>query len=156
MITQGELALDMTRPWQAEQSAGGLARGVCRLMQAMDCVPLAEFPLSSGRRADVLALDRRGAFIIVEIKSGLADFRSDSKWPEYLLHCDRFYFAVAGDFPLDELPPETGIMLADGYGAECLREAPLCAMQSGRRRKQTLRFARIAGNRLRFLHEPPP
>ena len=156
MITQGELALDTTRPWQAEQNAGGLARGVCRLMQAMDRVPLAEFPLSSGRRADILAVDRRGRFIIVEIKSGLADFRGDSKWPDYLLHCDRFYFAVAGDFPLAELPPEAGIILADCYGAECLREAPLRTMQSGLRRKQTLRFARIAGNRLRFLHESPP
>ena len=58
MITQGELTLDTTRPWQTEQIASGLARGVCRLMQAMDCVALAEFPLSSGRRADILALDR--------------------------------------------------------------------------------------------------
>jgi len=45
----------------------------------MDCVSLAEFPLSSGRRADILALDRRGGFTIVEIKSGQADFRSDLK-----------------------------------------------------------------------------
>ena len=156
MITQGELALDTTRPWQTEQTASGLTRGVCRLMQAMDCVALAEFPLSSGRRADILALDRRGGFTIVEIKSGLADFRGDSKWPDYLVHCDRFYFAVAADFPLTELPPEAGIILADGYGGECLREAPRRAMQSGLRRKQTLRFARIAGNRLSFLHEPPP
>jgi hypothetical protein len=58
MITQGELALDTTRPWQTEQTAGGLARGVCHLMQAMDCVALAKFPLSSGRRADILVLDR--------------------------------------------------------------------------------------------------
>ncbi|MDP6473392.1 MAG: MmcB family DNA repair protein [Alphaproteobacteria bacterium] len=156
MITQGELALDTTRPWREETSAIGLARGVCRLMQALDCVALAEFPLSGGRRADILALDRRGEFVIVEIKSGLADFRGDSKWPDYLPHCDRFYFAVAADFPLDELPPEAGIMLADGHGAECLREAPPRAMQAALRRKQTLRFARIAGNRLRFLHEPQP
>jgi hypothetical protein len=155
MAGQGELALDITRPWQSEQSANGLARGVCRLLQAMDCVPLAEFPLSSGRRADILALDRRGGFTLVEIKSCLADFRSDGKWPDYLPHCDRFYFAVNAEFPRAELPREAGIILADGFNAECLREAPSQPMSAALRRKQTLRFARIAGNRLRFLHAPP-
>ena len=154
MITQGELALDTARSRQSEQNAGSIARGVCRLMLAMDCVPLAEFPLSSGRRADILALDRRGGFVLVEIKSSLADFRGDQKWPEYLPHCDRFYFAVAGEFPREELPQDVGIILADSFGAECLRDAPVSAMPVGLRRKQTLRFARIAGNRLRYLHEP--
>jgi hypothetical protein len=154
MITPSELALDLARPWQVENNAAGLSRGVCRLLQAMDCVALAEFPLSSGRRADILGLDRRGAFILVEIKSSLADFRSDSKWPDYLAHCDRFYFAVAGDFPVAVLPTECGIMLADSYGAECNREAPLQAMTAGARRKQTLRFARIAASRLSSLREP--
>jgi hypothetical protein len=153
MITPGELALDLTRPWQVEKSAKGLARGVCRLLHAMDCVALVEFPLSSGRRADILALDRRGAFTIVEIKSGLSDFRGDSKWPDYLAHCDRFFFAVAGDFPVDALPTECGIMLADNYGAERTRDSPIRAMPAGGRRKQTLRFARIAASRLRGLHE---
>ena len=148
MITPGELALDLARPWQVEKNAQGLARGVCRLLQAMDCVALAEFPLASGRRADILALDRRGAFTIVEIKSSVADFRSDSKWPDYLAHCDRFYFAVAGDFPVAALPAECGIILADSYGGECTREAPQQAMLAGGRKKQTLRFARIAASRL--------
>lgn len=154
MITPVELALDLARPWQVEKNAQGLARGVCRLLQAMDCVALAEFPLSSGRRADVLALDRRGGFIIVEIKSSLADFRADSKWSDYLAHCDRFYFAVAGDFPVAVLPAEYGIMLADSYGAECTREAPVQAMPAGGRRKQTLRFARIAASRLNAVQDP--
>ena len=65
----------------------------------------------------IFALDRRGGFIIVEIKSGLTGCRSDSKWPDYLAHYDRFFFAVAADFPLAELPPEAGIILADGLGA---------------------------------------
>ena len=52
MITQvGRLALDTTRPWQA-----------------MSCVALARFPSIRGGTY-ILALDRRGGFIIVEIKS---------------------------------------------------------------------------------------
>ena len=49
-------------------------------------------------------LDRKGRFVIVEIKSSLADFRADTKWPDYLPHCDFYYFAVADDFPVDVLP----------------------------------------------------
>ena len=95
MITQSELALDITRSWRSNQSAVGNTRGVCRHIQALGYVPLVEFPLSSDRRADILALDRRGSFVLIEIKSNLADYRGDTKWPGYLPHSDRLYFAVA-------------------------------------------------------------
>ena len=56
-----------------------IARGVARLLGDLDADCLFEFTLRTGRRVDAIGLDRRGAFTIVEIKSGVADFRSDTK-----------------------------------------------------------------------------
>ena len=150
-----ELALDLARPCVAEGRAEGLARGVCRLLDAMGVCPLVEVPLGTGRRADVLGQDGKGRFTVVEIKSGLADFHTDSKWQDYRDHCDRFYFAVGNDFPLDVLPACAGVIVADRFGAEIRREAPLEPMAAGLRRRQAIRFGRIAANRLRFFHEEP-
>ncbi len=148
-----ELTLDLARPCVAEGRAEGLARGVCRLLDAMGYAPLVEVPLASGRRVDVLAQDRRGRFVVAEVKSSLADFRADAKWPEYLAFCDQFYFAVGDAFPREVLPESVGILVADRFGAELVREAPLTTMAAGLRRKQAVRFGRIAANRLRFFHE---
>ena len=150
-----ELALDLARPCVAEGRAEGLARGVCRLLDAMGVCPLVEVPLGTGRRADVLGQDGKGRFTVVEIKSGLADFRTDAKWQDYREHCDRFYFAVGNDFPLDVLPANVGVIVADRFGAEIRREAALEPMAAGLSRRQAIRFGRIAANRLRFFHEEP-
>ena len=148
-----QLALDIARPCVVEGRAEGLARGVCRLLDAMGVCPLVEVPLGTGRRADVLGQDSKGRFVIVEIKSGLADFRADTKWEDYRDHCDRLYFAVGADFPQDVLPASAGLIVADRFGAEIRREAPLQPMAAGLRRRQAIRFGRIAANRLRFFHE---
>ena len=153
MATTAQLALDLARPCVAEGRAEGLARGVCRLLDSMGVCPLVEVPLGSGRRADVLGQDGKGRFTIVEIKSGLADFRADAKWEDYRSHCDRLYFAVGSEFPLDVLPASVGVIVADRFGAEIRREAPLEPMATGLRRRQAIRFGRIAANRLRFFHE---
>lgn len=146
------LALDLTRSFHPDEAADGLARGVCRLLDALGYTPICEAPLGTGRRADVLAMSAGGRFVIVEIKSGLADFRADQKWQDYLAHCDRFYFAVGESFPREVLPESTGLLIADRFGAELAREAPLAPMAAGLRRKQSVRFGRIAANRLRFLY----
>lgn len=57
----------------------GIARGVTRLLVDMGYRTLVELPLGNGRRVDVAGLDRRGRFVVVEIKSSLADFRADGK-----------------------------------------------------------------------------
>lgn len=50
------------------------------------------------RRADVLAMDFSGERItIVEIKSGVQDFRTDHKWKTYLSRCTQFYFCFTRD-----------------------------------------------------------
>ena len=95
-----------------------------------------------------------GQTIIVEIKSSVADYRADQKWTEYLEFCDVFYFAVPLDFPREILPEDCGLMVADDYGAEIIREAPAQAMNGSRRRAQTLRLALTAMQRLGRMNDP--
>lgn len=127
-----------------------VATGTRRMLEeAMDMAVLAEFPLASGRRADLMALDARGQFTLIEIKSGVADFRTDRKWPEYAGWADRFLFAVAPDFPQHILPEDEGLILANAFEAAILREAkPRQPLAAARRKALTLRFARIAARRL--------
>ena len=129
-------------------AAAEIARGVQRLLIAMDFRPLLEFKLSSGRRVDVAALDRKGQLLFVEIKSSLADFRCDEKWPEYLEFCEQFYFAVGADFPSSVLPQEWGLIIADRYGGEILRPSPIQKLNAARRKAVTLSFARASAGRL--------
>ena len=133
-----------------------LLRGVSRALAEADHAVIAELPLRNGRRADMAALDRAGAITVVEVKSCRADFRRDRKWYEYLPYCDRFYFAVGRDFPLDLLPPEEGLILADRFGAEIVREARLRALSPARRKAMLIRFGRAAAGRLRMLVDPQP
>ena len=138
-----------------ERLAPQLARGICRLFDDAGEVTLTEFTVRSGRRADVIALDAAGRFTIVEIKTSLADFRADGKWPEYLDYCDRFFFAVPEGFPRDVLPGEHGLIVADAWAATVLRPSLELGMNGSRRRSQTLRFAQQAARRLRLLVDPP-
>lgn len=128
-----------------------ICRGVARLMHSLDADCLFEFKLRTKRRADVIGLDRNGAFTIIEIKSSVADYRADGKWPDYTGFCDQFFFAVPSNFPTHILPEDCGVILADGYGGEIVRPAPQLAMNASRRRALTLLFARTAATRLRRI-----
>ncbi len=130
-------------------------RGTMRLLAALGLAPLAEVPLASGRRLDLLALAADGTFWAIEIKSSLADLRADAKWPDYLPWADRFFFAVAPDFPLAALPGEEGLIVADRYEAVILREGPIRPLPGARRRALLLRFARLAAARVHGLEDPP-
>jgi len=136
--------------------ASEIQRGTCRLMRTFGNSVVTELSLSSGHRADIAALSRTGEIWIVEIKSCLADFRADDKWDAYRNHCDRFFFAVSQDFPLDVLPPDTGLILADRYSGAIIREAPEHKIAGARRKAVTLRFARAAATRLQSLQDPGP
>lgn len=133
------------------ETAADLCRGVCRLLVEQGRGPLTEVTLRTGRRADVLALDRDGLITIVEVKSSLADFRADAKWGEYLEFCDLFFFAVGPAFPRERLPGDHGLIIADRYGAVVERPAPLRKLAGARRKALTLRFGLLAAQRLQML-----
>jgi len=135
-------------------AAQRLARGVCRALGGLGYATLTEFPLNSGRRVDVIAMNGVGETVIVEIKTSAADYRADGKWSEYLEFCDVFFFAVPTAFPLALLPADCGLMIADDYGAEILRRSAVQPMNSSRRRAQTLRLALAAMRRLSRLTDP--
>lgn len=137
-----------------EGGAAPIFRGVRRALAARGFVSMAEFRLASGRRADVLAIDDAGTVVIVEVKSSVADFRSDQKWPEYQDWCDAFYFAVDDAFPAGLIPDGCGLMVADAYGAEVLREAPERRLAPARRRALILRAALTGAARLHRLEDP--
>lgn len=125
-----------------------LARGVCRELTQRGLTPLTEFPTRSGQRMDVCALDTAGEIWCVEVKSSRADFQSDRKWRGYLDWCDRLLFAVPDGFPEEILPTDQGLIRADAYGAEVIREGPEDRLPAARRKAVTLRFARLAAERL--------
>jgi hypothetical protein len=131
-----------------------IGRGVCRLLALHGFACVYELSLASGRRADIAAISDSGEIWIVEIKSSIEDFRVDQKWPEYREFCDRLLFAVAPGFPVEILPPDTGLILADGYGAAIERDAPEHRLAGARRKAVTLRFAHAAATRLHMLVDP--
>ena len=94
-----------------------------------------------------MALGRKGDIVIVEVKSGVEDYRVDRKWPQYAPFCDAFFFAVAPEFPQDLLPEHPGLMVADGFGGAIVRHAPPAPLAPARRKALTLAFGRLAAMR---------
>lgn len=131
-----------------------VARGVRRLFARNDIWCLPEMPLRGGRRADLMGVDRKGNVVIVEIKVSRADLLGDAKWPDYLAHCDRFYWALPPELdraPLegdDYLPESCGIIIADAYDAEIVRPAPLRPLAAARRKVEVAALARASLRRL--------
>jgi hypothetical protein len=125
-----------------------LTRGVCKLFQDLGFGTLTEFKLANGRRVDVMAIDRNGEFVIVEVKSTVADYRGDRKWQEYLAFSERFYFAVPAGFPVEMMPDDCGLIVADPYAAAIRRESLTRKLNTNRKRRQLIRFALAASSRL--------
>ena len=136
------------------ETAQMIGRGVRRLLRARGFSSLTELPLVDGRRADIVAVNGEGEVLIVEIKSSPADLRADRKWHDYAACCDRLYFAISEATPAEIMPSEAGLIVADTYGAEILREADFQRMASASRRALLLRFAQAAADRLHRLADP--
>src|SRR5229473_7295897 len=126
------------------ETALAIARGTARLLRSLGFACISELPLPSGRRADLVALNERGEIWIVEIKSSIADFRADQKWQDYRAHCDRLFFATTVEVPCDIFPPDTGLIVADAFGAEFKCEAPEHKLPAATRKSMMLLFARAA------------
>jgi hypothetical protein len=136
------------------ETALAVARGTRRLLRRLNFSTVTELPLLSGRRADIVALTMDATIVIVEIKSSVADFRTDTKWREYRAHCDKFYFAIPESVPVDIMPDDAGLILADAYAGDILREAPEHRMAPSTRRAVLMRFAHTAAQRLYRLGDP--
>lgn len=139
--------------------AAEVARGVTRLFCRQDLFAICEMPLPNGRRADLMAIDSKGALTIVEIKVAKADLLGDGKWLDYLEYCDRFFWAVPPQLAriLDEdryLPLEAGLIVADRYDAAVVRDAAQRPLAPARRKAELLRFARRAARRLASQIDP--
>ena len=128
--------------------AQALARGAARLFWQLGYSAMPEFILPDGRRADLFCVGRKGEIAIIEVKSGVADFRADNKFEDYAEYCDTFYFAVSQRFPPDLTPPHCVLIIADGFGGAIVRESPLEKLAAARRKAITLRFARVAADRV--------
>ncbi len=150
----GEERLVFPADGRQSETALMIARGVRRLLRARGFSSLTELPLTDGRRADIAAINSEGEVIIVEIKSSPADFRADRKWRDYMACCDKLYFAISERTPAELMPIEAGLIVADPYGAEILREAELQRMAPPSRRALLLRFAQAAADRLHRLADP--
>lgn len=128
----------MTNEMQAGQR---LARGVARHLASLGMVSIEEFVPARGLRVDVIALGPKGEIWVVECKSNKADFQSDNKWQGYLEWCDKFFWAVDSEFPIELLPDKTGLILADAYDADIVRMAPLERLVAPRRKVMVQKFA---------------
>ncbi len=136
------------------ETAFAVARGTGRLLLSLGFYCVSELPLPSGRRADIVAVNDRGGIWIVEIKSSVADFRADQKWMDYRLHCDRLFFATTMDVPCDIFPPDTGLIVADAFGADMKCDAPEHRLPAATRKGMLLRFGQTAAMRLQALSDP--
>jgi hypothetical protein len=136
------------------ETALAIARGTARLLRSLGFSCISELSLPSGRRADLVALNEKGEIWIVEIKSSIEDLRADQKWPEYRAHCDRLFFAFTQDLPREIFPADTGLIVADAYGAHLHCEAPEHRLPAATRKSMTLRFAMAAAQRINRLVDP--
>lgn len=137
------------------ETAFKVRRGVMRFLRArLDFCVLPEVTLANGRRADIFAIGPKGEIWIVEVKSSLADFQSDKKWPNYQDFCDRFFFAGPPELNPEIFPDEAGLFVADAHGAELVRDAPENSLAAARRKAVTLRVTRASADRLHALLDP--
>ena len=136
------------------QAAFDIGRGALRALRALGFAGTTELTLATWRRADIIAVNGTGEIWIIEIKSSLEDFRVDRKWPEYRAYCDRLLFAVAPDFPIEILPEDTGLLIADRFGGEIIRAAPHEPLSAARRKAMLIAIARSACLRMQTALDP--
>ena len=151
---QGVRELSVAPDGRQSQTAASIMRGTQRLFRSMGFSTLTELPLVNGRRADIVSVAANGTIHIIEVKSSVADFRADHKWQDYLDYCDRFYFAVDANMPDGIIPEDAGLIVADQYAAQIVREIGGTRANGSRRRATLLAFAKCAADRLHNAIDP--
>ncbi len=75
-------------------------------------VVASEVVLPNKKRADIISYNEE-KIVVIEVKSSRADYRQDTKWPEYLPYCDEFYFFL--DFYVsDQVEKQVGFLEEHG------------------------------------------
>ena len=133
---------------ETSKNVNRIARGVMRHFAQIGLSSLSEFSPTAGLRVDIITFGISDEIWIIECKSGQSDFKSDKKWQNYLEWCDRYFWAVDANFPIDILPPDTGIIIADAYDASILRDSLLNRLSAARRKKIMKSVTKSACNRL--------
>ena len=134
-------------------TATEVARGIGRVFARNGIWCLSEVSLKNARRADLMGIDAKGLIVIVEIKVARGELLGDTKWPDYLDFCDRFYWGVPPGLdrsPLDGAayqPDVSGVIVADAYDAEIVRPAPHTRLSAALRKAQAELLARLAMRR---------
>lgn len=146
--------MDMIAEQLPARPGDRLARGTARLLRSLDHAVLPEFVPVRGLRVDLISLGPKGEVWIVECKSSRMDFGADRKWQSYLEWCDRYFWAVDAAFPVELLPEDSGLIVADPYGAELQRMAPETRLAAARRQRVIRDVARAAALRLQGLSDP--
>lgn len=110
------------------------------------------------RRIDVLTLNTKGQFIGIEVKSCRADYKSDSKWHEYLPFTNKFYFAfpqsmydskkLFAQIVEDTKPHGVGILILDENqgGIKVVQNAKKRKMEKAHKTKVIIKLAWRGGN----------
>ena len=140
----------MTEP----SGARDIWRGVVRALIEAHHAVLAEVPLGKGRvpmRSRSTARDDQPG----RDQCCRRRLQADRKWSDYLDYCDRFYFAVRGNFPRELLPAGEGLIVADRFGGEIVRAGQVRPLSSSQRKAMLIRFGRAAASRLNNLLYPP-
>ena len=135
-----------------------ITAAVARLFLDHGKACIREFTVRTGRRADLMVLSPNREITIIEVKSSRQDFTSDRKWHEYIEWADRFYFAVAEDFPRDILPgPDIcGIIITDGFDCHVVQQAPVSKLAGARRTHLVTRLAHVAMRRTEWAAQDDP
>ncbi len=99
-------------------------------------------------------MNARGDIWIVEIKSSVEDLRADQKWHEYRAHCDRLFFGFTQEMPCELFPADTGLIVADAYGAHLHCDAPEHRLPAATRKSMIVSFGLLAAQRINRLVDP--
>lgn len=70
-------------------------------------------------RADLIASNMGSYLVIIEVKSSVADFRTDKKWHKYAEFANKFYFAFSPEVyekVKDKIPKGVGVFLVYDSG----------------------------------------
>lgn len=99
-------------------------------------------------RADVMAVNRRGELILIEVKSGQADLKADSKFHKYQPYCNKAYLMVTAEhwstheeYIRSRVPKGMGLIVCDGQYLKFIKGATHNKMEGAVKKDIVLRMA---------------